>query len=512
MIDKRARASNRRWTTCVAALGAAVMTLDITVVNVALPQIGEDFLTNLLHLQWVINGYTLSFAALLLLAGAISDRMGRRRLFLAGVALFTLASLVCALAPTINVLIAARVVQGVGGSMVLGTALAMIAGACEGEPAQVRASAIGLFAAGGALSAATGPLIGGMLVQWASWPWLFAINVPVGLLIIVITLSKVSERPPVASPYPLDIAGGGLATLSLFSLNYAVLTFADRCASSLAVRMALLTGILTAVVFFIVEKRRGAAALLDLRLFRIPTFVGAILLSFAGRIFSFGLLPFITLWLSGMLHYSPLQIGLILLSQSVAMVIAAGLSGPLSRLISVRILLATGMFIVAAGLFISSDIRPDSSALHILPMLIMLGIGAGLTLPHLMDLAVSVVPAQQAGTASGTANTFFPLGTAVGIVLFGLLLMQGLDQALPTASLIAGGITDPAQTLQAVASGQFGVLSGHPALLAEAHQAWVNALGRLFRVAGIASVLAGLATLWLIRPLRDHATGATEAR
>jgi predicted MFS family arabinose efflux permease len=241
-----------------------------------------------------------------------------------------------------------------------------------------------------------------------------------------------------------------------------------------------------------------------LRLFRIPTFIGAILLSFAGRIFSFGLLPFITLWLSGILHYSAWHTGLILLSQSLAMVIAAGLSGPISRRIPVRVLLAMGMFIVAIGLVISSRVQIGSDWLVILPLLLMLGAGAGLTMPHLMDLAVSVVPAHQAGVASGTANTFFPLGTAVGIALFGLLLSHVLQQALPVSQLSAAGISQPDAALQAIGSAQFSMLSATPALLLQAQQAWMDALNLLFRVAAVASAIAGLAALWLIRPAQSQ--------
>ncbi|EPG2865900.1 MFS transporter [Pluralibacter gergoviae] len=505
MSEEKRRAQNRRWTTLVAALSAAIMTLDITIVNIALPQMGLALSASLAQLQWVINGYTLSFAGLLLLAGALSDRLGRRRIFLAGNALFMLASLVCALSPTIELLIAARVAQGAGGAMVLGTALALIASACEGEPARVRAGAVGLFAAGGAVSAATGPLLGGMLIQWASWPWLFAINVPVALLIIVVTLRRVREKPLPAPRYPLDAAGALLVTLALFSLNYAALNFSARAQRQTDVLWTFLGGAAAAGLFFWLEARRGERALLHLGLFRIPTFVGAVLLSFAGRIFSFGLLPFITLWLGGILHYSPLKTGLILLAQSLTMVIAAGLSGPLSGRISVRVLLAAGMFIVAAGLLLSSRVTAESSWPVLLPMLLMLGAGAGLTLPHLMDLAVSVVPARQAGAASGTANTFFPLGTAVGIALFGVLLNAILQHALPLPALAAAGIPRPAEVMQAVGSARLEALQAVPHLQAQALQAWVDALNMMFRVAAAASALAGLAALWLIRPQAQRA-------
>ncbi|EMH4162910.1 MFS transporter [Pluralibacter gergoviae] len=432
MSDEQQRVQNRRWTTRVAALSAAIMTLDITVVNIALPRIGEALGANLAQLQWLINGYTLSFAGLLLLAGALSDRLGRRRIFMLGNGIFVLASLVCALSPSIEVLIAARVVQGAGGALVLGTALALIAGACEGEPPQVRARAVGLFAAGGAISAASGPLIGGMLIQWASWPWLFAINVPVGVLIIAATLRRVSEKPLPPPSYPLDAAGAVLVTLALFSLNYAALNFSAWGAQRPEVVWSFTFGAAALLLFLGLEYRRGERALLHLGLFRIPTFAGAVLLSFAGRIFSFGLLPFITLWLSGMLHYSAWHTGLILLCQSLAMVVAA----------------------------------------------------------------------QRAGAASGTANTFFPLGTAVGIAFFGLLLNEVLQRALPPEALAAAGISDPQAVLKAAGSAQFEALNAFPALLAQARQGWADGLNLMFRTAAAASLLAGVAALWLIRPPR----------
>ena len=500
-LSNEVRRKNRQWTTWVAALSAAIMTLDITVVNIALPQMGVDLHADLAHLQWVINGYTLSFAALLLLAGAVSDRFGRRSIFLCGNGIFVLASLACALAPTVDLLIVARVIQGVGGAMVLGTALALIASACEDEAPPVQASAVGLFAAGGAVSAATGPLIGGLFIQWASWPWLFVVNIPIGLLIILLTLRHVSEKKPEKPAFPLDILGATLATVSLFSLNYGVLNLTTH---SQEARYALAVGVVTALLFFRAEKRRGDRALLNLKLFALPAFVGAILLSFAGRIFSFGLLPFITLWLSGMLHYSAWDIGLILLAQSLTMVIAAGASGPLARVIPVRILLAAGMFIVATGLMISSRVQSDSSWLVLMPMLLLLGAGAGLTLPHLMNLAVSVVPASQAGTASGTANTFFPLGTAVGIAFFGLLLNHMIQQALPLSLLANAGIDRPEDVLSAVSSAQFDKLNQVPELLLAARQAWGDALNTLFRVAAVASILSGVAALWLIRSERPQ--------
>lgn len=494
--------TNRNWTTFVAALSAAVMTLDITVVNVALPSIGQGLQTDLAHLQWVINGYTLSFAAFLLLSGSLSDRLGRRRIFLVGMVVFTVSSLACALSVHANILIIARIIQGIGGAMVFGTAPALIAGACEGEAPGLRTFSMGVFAAGSAFSAAVGPLIGGVLIQFASWSWLFAINVPFGVLIIIFTLKKVTEYSPDASLYPLDLLGAILITVALFCLNYSVITFPSVGFKDTTVYITFIVGCIASVLFILNEWNRGDSALLNLKLFRIPAFIGAILLSFSGRIFSFGLMPFIIFWLSGLLGYSPLQIGAIFFVQSIIMVIAAIFSGVSGKRIQSRVLLAGGMLVVASGLFICSNIKPDSDWISILPLMILMGIGTGMIMPHLMDLAVSVVPVRQAGMASGTANTFFPLGTSTGVAIFGLLLTQYLSYELPPEVLRLQGIVDPELLIQSLARGQVSMLNGHSVLLAQARQAWSEALNLLFIIAGAASVLAAAGSLWLLRSVK----------
>lgn len=333
------------------------MTLDITVVNVALPSMGQRLQTDLAHLQWVINGYTLSFAAFLLLSGSLSDRLGRRRIFIVGMIVFTVSSLACALSVHADILIIARIIQEIGGAIVFGTAPALIAGACEGEPPGVRTFSMGLFAAGSAFSAAVGPLIGGGVIQFASWSLLFAINVPIGVLIIIFTFKKVTEYPPDAPLHPLDLMGASLITVALFCLNYLVITFPSVGNRHAIVYITFIVGCITSVLFILNEWRRGDGALLNLKLFRIQAFLGAILLSFAGRVFSFGLMPFIIFWLSGMLGYSPLQIGSIFFIQSIIMVVAAIFSGVSGKYIQPRVLLAGGMFIVSSGVFVCGNIK-----------------------------------------------------------------------------------------------------------------------------------------------------------
>jgi EmrB/QacA subfamily drug resistance transporter len=511
--------SARTWTTAVTALAAALMTLDITVVNVAMPEIGTDLGASLDSLQWIVNAYTLSFAALLLTAGSVSDLIGRRKVFLTGVTLFTLASAACALAPDAGALIAARAVQGAGGAMVLGTSLALISGVFEGAPARSRTTAIGLFTAGGAVSAALGPLVGGSIVQWLSWPWLFAVNVPIGLLIIYGTLRKVPESGGTDGSHRIDYAGAILAVPALFLLNYGLLSGAEDGWSEPRVLGALIVGGLLAGAFVTVQWRLGERAMLDLRLFAVPTFTGALLLSFAARIFSFGMLPFLTLWLGGMLHLTPIRIGLVLLAQSVAIIVGAPLSGVLTKVIPVSRVLALGMTVVGVGVLLTVRISPGDDWTVLLPMLVMIGVGAGLTLPHLLALAVNVVPPSRAGTASGAANSFFPLGTATGVAVFGVVLSGKVNDVMSAAALGEHAVPGSAAAglRRLVTAGRFdAVASAVPEtargpVLALARSAYTEALSQIFLIAGIAALVAAAASLVLVRDKDTYAADTARA-
>ncbi|MFI9324525.1 MFS transporter [Kitasatospora aureofaciens] len=508
MADVR---SNRRWTTLVTSLAAMLMTLDITMLNVALPQIGTDLHATLDGLQWVVNAYTLVFAALLLTAGALSDRLGRRRIFLVGVVVFTLASATCALAPSVGVLIAARAVQGVGGAMVMGTSLALIADAFEGAAAGQRERAVALFTAGGAAAAAMGPVIGGVVVDSLDWRLLFAVNVPLGLLIVYGTVRGVPGSAGTREAR-LDPAGPGLAVLALFALNYGLVTGADKGWSRPDVLVALIAGAALVVVFVLVERRLGERAMLDLRLFAIPSFSGAMLLSFAARIVSFGMFPFVILWLGGILGFSPLKVGLVLFVQSAALMVGAPLSGVLAKVMPLSAVMALGMGLCGVGMFTAVGIGPHDGWTAIVPMLVLIGVGGGLAMPHLLGVAVAVVPAARAGTASGAVNSFFPLGTSVSVAVFGAVLTARVDSAMPDGALDAAGVpAGSAGTLRSlVGTGQFEAVGRLvPKSVAEpvlelARTGYTGALSTIFLVGGIAGVLAGLASLVLIRAGDNH--------
>jgi len=488
-------------TVFVIGLSAAVMTLDITVVNVALGAIGAEFDATLSGLQWVVNGYTLAFAALLLSAGSLSDRLGRRGTFVLGMSVFTVASLVCAVAPSETVLIAARIVQGGGASLVMGTGLALIAGVYEGGDPRKRQTAIGIFTAMGAAAGALGPLVGGALVDGAGWRFIFVINLPLGVFIVAATLWGVRPQPKTAGAR-IDVTGAALAVLTLFSLNYGLLTGANETWGRADVVATLTAAPLLLAAFLGVEWRRGREAMLDLSLFRIPTFTGAIVLSFAARITSFGLFPFLILWLTGLLGHTPLQVGLILLILSVTMLVVAPLSGQLTRFAPLRVLTFAGMVVIGAGLiWAAAALEPASGWTAVLPCLILIGAGAGIVMPHMMGLAVGVVPAARAGMASGVANSFFPLGTAVGVAVFG---------AVMTAA-VSARVADP-DLARAVAAGRVDeVAAGSDALIATAREAFVAGLSTIFLIAGLAAVVSGVATLLLVRAADTHVAPVNEA-
>lgn len=509
-------ARNRRWTTVVAAVAAMVLTLDITVVNIALPRIGHDLHATLDGLQWVINAYTLAFAALLLTAGALSDRLGRRRIFLLGSVVFTLASAVCAAAWTAEVLIAARAIQGVGAAMMMGTALALIANAYDGAESGRRERAIAMFAAAGALAATSGPIVGGLIVDSMNWRIMFAINIPLGVFILYGALRKV-DADHGEGDSPIDVTGGVLAVLFLFSLNYGLVTGADKGWDRTDVVATLAGGGVLLLVFIAVMARLGDRAMLPLRLFAIPSFSGAMLLSLVSRMVSFGLFPFLIIYLSASLGFSPIRVGLVLTLLAVALMAGAPAGLALAKRVPLATVLALGMVLTGIGMFTAVPVGPGDGWTALLPMLLLAGFGSGLLMPHMLGIAVAVVPPAQAGTASGAANSFLPLGTSVSVAVFGAIFTAKVDSVLtasalgdagvpeaasgPLRSLVTAGQLDPVTQLAPQSAGAVRDLAAI---------AYTDALSVIFLTSGIAAVACGLASLVLIRTRDNLDTNPSE--
>lgn len=472
------------WTLAVVCLAAVLLTLDITIVNVALPEIAGELQARLGGLQWAINGYTLAFAALLLTSGSVSDRVGRRAIFTTGVVLFTAASAACGAAWSPGALVAFRIAQGVGGAMVMGTAMALIAGAYPAGRA--RQSAIGAFSAAGGAAAGLGPLAGGLLVDTLGWRWIFWINVPVGVLVLAGALLRLREPARQAPAGRIDALGAALAVVMLFVLNYALIAGPDQGWGSPVVLATLVAGLVLLGLFGVVQARRPYAVL-DVRLFRVPTFAGAVLLTFLARICSFGILPYLILWLQGMLGHSPLETGLRLLAMTLPILVVAPLAGRLGQKIPASRLMAGGFALITVAFLLLARVGPDSDWSVAFPGFVLLGVGGALAFPPLLGVTLDVVPRERAGMASGLSNTFFPLGTATGVALFGAIFTSRIGAELPGRAA-------------AVAGGRFDLVSGSD--LEAARSAFTGALSTTCLVAAAAG-LAGVAISLLLIRARD---------
>jgi EmrB/QacA subfamily drug resistance transporter len=402
------------------------MTLDVTIVNVALSTLARDLDAGLDRIQWTVSAYSLAFGALLLPAGALSDRLGRRTVFTAGIATFTAASAACALAPNAAALVVARAVQGLGGSMAFAPALALIASVYEGAQ---RNAAIARFAAIASASGALGPLIGGALVHSLGWRWIFLINVPIGILTMIGSLARMPEP---AAPDPsrrVDFLGAWLAFGALLALHYSLITGSDAGWTEPAVLVPALLG--AALVAALIASQRRPGAMLDLDLLRIPAFSGAALLGFLARLTSLGVLAFLTLWLQGAHASSPLEVGLRLLPLTGSLLVV-GLSVPrLQRRFATSHLVAGGFAAQGLGLVV---LGLGSGAVQTTVGMILLGAGGAVIFPPLMGVAVGVAPLERAGMASGMTNACYPLGTAAGIALFGAVFSAHIRAALERVS------------------------------------------------------------------------------
>ncbi|MFY1632169.1 MFS transporter [Solwaraspora sp. WMMB335] len=490
--DSGAAARRTLWTVSVAA---AITTMDITIVNVALAAIAADLSATLPQLQWTVNAYPLLFAALLLVGGSLSDRLGRRRIFVAGVLLFTTGSLLCGVAPDPGVLVAGRAVQGVGGALLLAPSLPLLA---EAYPGQRRNAAMGVFSATAAVSAAIAPLVGGALVASLGWRSIFLVNLLPGAFVLFGALRWL----PATGPRParrLDVAGAALGVLLLGSVNLAVISGGDDGWARPVTLAAASVGIL-ALVLFVITERRVADPMLQLALFRIRAFTGVSVLSFLTRAVGFGTMPYLVLWLQGMLGYSPLQAGLQLSALSAAIVVGSLVVARLQHRHGTRAVVVAGFTAMCVGYLLVTRVTADSTWLVVLPGLLLIGTGMGLLFAPLMGISVSVVPSQQAGMASGTANAFFPLGTAVGAAVFGAVLASRVGAKLSDGVVISTGA--PAQIAPSVreltSAGRFADLP--PSVVDAARAAFAGGLAAVAGVAAAAAAVGVVVALVTIPP------------
>src|SRR5688572_6219241 len=417
----------QRWTLVVVCAATAMLMLDIAVVNTALSRIAEDLDTGLSGLQWVVDAYTLALASVVLTAGALADRLGRRRLFTYGLAIFTVASLACGLAQDIVMLNSARAVQGVGAAIMFAVSLALLAHAFPNP--RERAGALAAYGAAIGASFAVGPLVGGLLTSGLDWQWIFLVNLPIGLLCLWITRTYVEEsRDPNARgiDWPGQVtltAGLGLLVLALLRGNE------DGWGSTLIV--AELAGAAAALIAFVIVELRVREPMLPMRMFRDATFTGAQVAAFAISASFFALFLYTTLYLQQILGLSAIEAGLVYIPGTLVMLVVSGATAQLGAKVPARTMVSVGLAMVAAGLALFTLADENSSWLAMMPGLLIACVGTGLFNPALSNVALSAVPIEQSGLAAGVNDTARQAGIAVGVAALGALI--------PAEAALGGG-------------------------------------------------------------------------
>jgi len=496
----------RRWA-LASILGATFMLLvDVTIVQVALPSIQRDLSASFAGLQWVIDAYAITLAALLLGAGQLADRFSRKRVFVGGVVVFTGASLLCGLASSSLTLDLARAAQGVGGAAMFTTSLALIGQEFEGH---ARHTALALWGAtiGGAV--AIGPLLGGLLTEWLSWHWIFYVNLPVGIAVVAASVAIRDLRSEQVAH--TDLAGLACFSGFLFLLVYGLLRGNDDGWTSAQI-VGSLGGAALLLAAFVVVELRQEHPMFDLSLLRSPAFTGVSLGTFAIGAGMFALLPYLTLYLQNDLGYSPLEGGIRLLPTTLLVFFVPIAARRLGTRIPAAVMLAAGLGIVFAGVLLMLRTGADSAWTVLLPGEILAGLGIGLANPAIGQLALMVVPSHRVGLASGLSNTFRIGGLATGVAGLGALLdsrlTSRLHELLPAAphglaaAVASGGVDAAAALVPPAARAQ---------TVAAAHVAFVSGLDLAFLAGAVAVALGTLAVAVLARPsLVAVAAGAPE--
>ncbi|MGH9206849.1 MAG: MFS transporter, partial [Acidimicrobiales bacterium] len=419
----------RKWWTLIAVCTAIFMLLlDITVVNVALPDIQRSLQSSFSDLQWVVDAYALTLAAFLLTSGVVGDMFGRREVFAIGLGVFSIASLICGLSISPLMLNLSRAVQGVGGAIMFATSLALIAAAFKGRD---RGTAFGIFGAVTGAAVAVGPLIGGAITSGIGWRWIFFVNVPIGLLAIVVTLTRVSEsRDP--NTRRIDWIGFASFSASLFMLVFALVRGNTAGWSSPQI-VALLVGAAILMAVFIVAEYRQVDPMLDLSLFRRPAMVGVSTSAFTLSASIFALFLYLTLYIQDDLGYGPLAAGLRFLPITLLSFIVAPIAGKLTVRLQARYLLGSGLLLIGIGQLLMATTHPGSAWTQLLPGFIVAGAGIGMVNPVLASSTIAVVPPERSGMASGTNSTFRQVGIATGIAGLGAIFQSQIVHRTLTA-------------------------------------------------------------------------------
>jgi EmrB/QacA subfamily drug resistance transporter len=412
-------AENRKWWTLVAlAFALFMIMLDNTVVNVALPSIQRDLGLGLSGLEWTVNAYALTLAVLMLSGGKLADFYGRRRVFLLGLAVFTASSLACGLASTGEQLIGARVVQGAGAALMLPATLSIISATF---PPRQRGMAIGIWAGVSAMALAIGPLVGGLVTEQISWHWIFFINVPVGVLGLLVGRVVIAESRDTSENQRLDLPGLAASGVALFALTFALIE-ANAYGWTDPVILGLLVLAAAAFAVFVWLERTQDAPMLDLSLFRSSTFAGTNVVALLVGLAMFGVFFFMSLYMQNVLGYSAVRAGAAFLPMTILIILVAPAAGKASDRIGSRWLITAGMTLLSVSLLSFSRLGLDSSFWEIAPGLVVGGFGIALVMSPMTAAALGSVSVEKSGVGSGVLNTSRQVGGALGIAVMGAIV------------------------------------------------------------------------------------------
>ena len=490
----------RKWWTLLATCVAMFMLLlDITIVNVALPEIQRDLDASFSDLQWVVDAYALTLAGLLLAAGSLGDRLGRRLVFASGFAIFTLASLACGLASDPTSLNIARAVQGVGGAAMFATTLALIAQEFEGPE---RATAFGIWGAtvGGAV--AIGPLVGGALTDGLGWEWIFFVNVPIGIAAIFLTLTRCAESKD-RDAAGVDWPGVVTFSTSLFLLVFALVRGNAEGWSSFPITGSLI-GAFVLMGAFVAIELRSSRPMLDLSLFRNPAFVGVSIVAFSLSASMFAMFLYITIYIQGVLGYDAFEAGVRFLPITLLSFFVAPVAGRMLTRVPARVFFGVGLGLVGVGLLLMRGVTPESEWTTLLAGFLVAGAGIGMVNPAIASTAVGVVSAAKAGMGSGINNTCRQVGIATGIAGLGAIFQHGIETRLPGSA--------PSGAAEGIAaSGTRAAEQGGPQAVAAAGDAFIGSLNQLFLIAGILALVGAALGLLLTREQDIASSGESPA-
>ncbi|MFF9281375.1 MFS transporter [Streptomyces griseosporeus] len=484
----------RTWGPLTAVcLGTFMLLLDVTIAVVALPDMARGLHASLSDLQWVMDGYALALAALLLGVGAAADVLGRRRVHVAGIALFAAASLWCGLATGPGMLVAARCVQGVGAAAMFATTLPLLGSVYQGRR---RSVALGVWGAVSGAAAAVGPVLGGLLTDGPGWRWIFFVNLPVSVAAVALTLKVVPESRAERARR-VDVAGTVTFAGFAGALTYAAVRAGSHGWTERGTLLSFGLALLALVCFVVVE-RRVADPLLDPRLFLRPAFAGVMVGAFAFNAAAFSVMAYTSIWLQTLLGMSPVRGGVVFLWLSLASFVVAAAGGRLLHGVPARLTVGGGLLLIAAGQFCTAVLDAGSTATTLVPGLVLVGVGTGLVSPGIAGAALAVVEPERAGMAGGAVNTFRQLGYALGIAVFGTVLTSRMQDALPhdEAHALAGG----------GAGALRGAFSEHAL-----RSAFASGLNAASVAAAVVALAGGVLVLALVRAPRGPRAAVTES-